>query len=168
MSRARHQARVSPTVDGPVRTFSVPQVLFGPGTLSEVGVAARRLAGVRVFVISDPGVVEAGWAHEALAEVRDVGLDHVLWHDVTPSPKDHEVHAAFEAYVEAGCDVLIAVGGGSCIDAASGVAILSAMRGGIDHVTRPLPPMVMCPSTGGTGASDRAGMVTIAAQRGPL
>ena len=61
-----HQARVSPTVDGPVRTFSVPQVPFGPGTLSEVGVGARRLGGVRVFVISDPGVVEAGWAHEAL------------------------------------------------------------------------------------------------------
>ena len=86
-----------------MRTFSVPQVLFGPGTLSEV-------------------------------------------------------HAAFEAYVEAGCDVLIAVGGGGCIDAAKGVAILSAMGGdildheGVDQVTRPLPPMVMCPSTGGTGA----------------
>lgn len=49
MSRAREQASPQRAVDEPARTFSVPQILFGPGTLSEVGIAAR------VFVVSDPG-----------------------------------------------------------------------------------------------------------------
>ena len=78
--------------------------------------------------------------------------------DVTPNPKDHEIRAAYERYVEQGCDVLIAIGGGSCIDAAKGVAILSGNDGdildyaGVDQVTKPIPPMLMIPSTSGTGA----------------
>ena len=55
----------------------------------------------------------------------------MVWSDVTPNPKDHEIHAAYERYVEEGCDVLIALGGGSCIDAAKGVAILSGNGGRI-------------------------------------
>jgi 1,3-propanediol dehydrogenase len=69
-----------------------------------------------------------------------------------------EVQAAFEAYLEAGCDALLAIGGGSCIDVAKAVAILSGNGGhildyeGIDRATRPIPPMVMVPTTGGSGS----------------
>ena len=49
----------------------------------------------------------------------------MVWSDVTPNPKDHEIDAGYERYVEAGCDVVIGIGGGSVIDAAKGVAILS-------------------------------------------
>jgi 1,3-propanediol dehydrogenase len=81
-----------------------------------------------------------------------------LWHDLTPNPKDFEVEAAFESYRENGCDALLAIGGGSCIDVAKGVAVLSGNGGrildyeGIDRATRPIPPMVMVPTTGGSGA----------------
>jgi 1,3-propanediol dehydrogenase len=81
-----------------------------------------------------------------------------MWSAVTPNPKDHEIHAAYERYVEEGCDVLIALGGGSCIDAAKGVAILSGNGGrileygGVDLVAKPIPPLLMIPSTSGTGA----------------
>ena len=77
---------------------------------------------------------------------------------MTPNPKDHEIEAAFQAYAESGSDVIIGLGGGSCIDAAKGVAILSGNGGrilgyeGVDKVTRPIPPTVMVPSTSGTGA----------------
>ena len=61
-------------------------------------------------------------------------------------------------YAESGSDVIIGLGGGSCIDAAKGVAILSGNGGrilgyeGVDKVVRPIPPTVMVPSTSGTGA----------------
>jgi len=57
-----------------------------------------------------------------------------------------------------GCDVIIAIGGGSCLDAAKGIAILTGNGGqildyaGVDPVTRPIPPLLMIPSTAGTGA----------------
>lgn len=90
--------------------------------------------------------------------LADVRVRSQLWHDLTPNPKDVEVEAAFESYRERGCDTLLAIGGGSCIDVAKAVAVLSGNGGrildyeGIDRATSPIPPMVMVPTTGGSGA----------------
>jgi 1,3-propanediol dehydrogenase len=141
-----------------VLKFAIPEIIFGVGTLREVGCALGRLGGGRALVVSDPGVMEAGWVDRALPYLEDAGIDYRLWSGVTPNPKDHEVHAGFEAFAEGECDIVLVIGGGSCIDAAKGIAILAGNGGsildyeGIDKVTRPIPPMVMVPSTGGTGA----------------
>ncbi|MFL6054512.1 MAG: iron-containing alcohol dehydrogenase [Actinoallomurus sp.] len=141
-----------------LRKFLVPEVVFGVGTLGEVGSAVRRLGGTRPFVISDAGVMAAGWVEAALPSFEEAGLNCQVWHGITPNPKDHEVAAGFECYLESGCDVVVAIGGGSCIDAAKAVAILSGNGGnileysGIERVSRPVPPLVAMPSTAGTGA----------------
>ncbi len=141
-----------------ITTLLVPEVIFGVGALREAGPVARRMGGRRPLLVSDPGVMAAGWVERALPSLADAGLCCHVWHDLTPNPKDVEVGAAFEAYTAAGCDVLLAIGGGSCIDAAKGIAILSGNGGrildyaGIDRVPGPIPPMVMIPTTGGSGA----------------
>ncbi|MFF8846453.1 iron-containing alcohol dehydrogenase [Streptomyces sp. NPDC015127] len=138
--------------------FHVPEIVFGPGSLTELGHCALRLGGRRPFLVTDPGLIEAGWVDEAVGHLRRVGLRPVVWYDLTPNPKDHEIQAGFERYAESGCDVIVGVGGGSCIDAAKGVAILSGNGGrildyeGVDQVVQPIPPTVMVPSTSGTGA----------------
>jgi len=143
---------------GRVSKFVIPEVIFGVGTLAEVGGAVRRVGGQRPLLVSDPGVLAAGWVERAMPYLADVRVDWRLWHDLTPNPKDVEVEAAFESYVENGCDALLAIGGGSCIDLAKAVAILSGNGGrildyeGIDHATSPIPPMVMVPTTGGSGS----------------
>ncbi|HEY5361159.1 MAG TPA: iron-containing alcohol dehydrogenase [Streptosporangiaceae bacterium] len=150
----------APSAPGPARLvkFHVPEIVFGPGALAELGHCAARLGARRPFLVTDPGLIEAGWADEAVAYLRQVGLCPAVWHDVTPNPKDHEIEAAFQMYAESGSDVIIGLGGGSCIDAAKGVAILSGNGGrilgyeGVDKVVRPIPPTVMVPSTSGTGS----------------
>jgi len=143
---------------GRVSKFLIPEVIFGIGTLAEVGGAIRRVGGRRAMVISDPGVVAAGWVERAVPHLADVRVQHHMWHDLTPNPKEVEVQSAFEAYLASGCDALLAIGGGSCIDVAKAVAILSGNGGrildyeGIDRATSPIPPMVMVPSTGGSGS----------------
>ncbi|MGN6871011.1 MAG: iron-containing alcohol dehydrogenase [Solirubrobacteraceae bacterium] len=143
---------------GRVSKFVIPEVIFGVGTLSEVGGAVRRVGGRRPMLVSDPGVLAAGWVERATPYLTDVGVDWHLWHDLTPNPKDVEVQAAFESYVESGCDALLAIGGGSCIDLAKAVAIVSGNGGhildyeGIDRATSLIPPMVMVPTTGGSGS----------------
>jgi alcohol dehydrogenase class IV len=143
---------------GRVSKFVIPEVIFGVGTLAEVGGAVRRVGGQRPLLVSDPGVLAAGWVERAMPYLADVRVDWRLWHDLTPNPKDVEVQAAFESYVESGCDALLAIGGGSCIDVAKAVAILSGNGGrildyeGIDRATSPIPPMVMVPTTGGSGS----------------
>ncbi len=143
---------------GRVSKFVTPEVIFGIGTLAEVGDAVRRVGGRRPMLVSDPGVLAAGWVERAVPYLADVRVRWRLWHDLTPNPKDVEVQAAFESYLESGCDALLAVGGGSCIDLAKAVAILSGNGGqildyeGIDRATSPIPPMVMVPTTGGSGS----------------
>ncbi len=138
--------------------FQAPEIVFGPGALAESGFAAARLGARRPFVMTDPGIVEAGWVDELISHLKDVGLSPVVCSRVTPNPKDHEVAAAFEDYAEGDADVIVGIGGGSVMDAAKGVAILSGNGGdvlqyaGLDRVERPIPPMVMIPSTAGTGA----------------
>jgi alcohol dehydrogenase class IV len=138
--------------------FHVPEVVFGPDSLAELGYCALRVGGRRPFLVTDPGLIEAGWVDEAVGYLRLSGLRPVVWHDVTPNPKDHEVEAGYQSYAESGSDVIIAVGGGSCIDAAKGVAILAANDGrildyqGVDRVVQPIPPTVMVPTTSGSGA----------------
>src|SRR6202521_3519268 len=131
---------------GRLAKFHVPEIVFGPGALAELGHCAARLGARRPFLVSDPGLIEAGWVDEAVAYLRQSGLHLTVWHDVTPNPKDHEIEAAFARYAESGSDVIVGLGGGSCIDAAKGVAILSGNGGrilgyeGVDKGVRPLPP----------------------------
>ena len=138
--------------------FHAPEVVFGPSSLAEAGHTAARLGARRPFVVTDPGLIEAGWVAELLGHLRAVGLCPVLWHDVTPNPKDHEIARGYERYLDEGGDVIVGIGGGSCLDAAKGIAILSGNGGrildyaGVDQVTRPIPPLLMIPSTAGTGS----------------
>lgn len=138
--------------------FHAPEIVFGPGSLAELGHCALRVGARRPFLVTDPGIEETGWVDEAVGHLRLAGLRPVVWDRVTPNPKDYEIEAAYQQYMTSAADVIIAVGGGSCIDAAKGVAILAGNGGtilgyaGVDKVVQPIPPLVMAPSTSGTGA----------------
>jgi alcohol dehydrogenase len=141
-----------------VSKYLVPEILFGDGALDEVGHAAVRAGAQRPLLVTDPGVWEAGWSASALRLLSDAGLQPTVWAGITPNPRAFEIQLGAELYREHECDVLVAVGGGSCIDAAKGVAVVVSNGGcildyeGIDTVTQPLPPLVAAPTTAGTGA----------------
>ncbi|GAA1092206.1 iron-containing alcohol dehydrogenase [Tsukamurella spumae] len=138
--------------------FHAPEIVFGVGALGEAAHAAARLGAVRPLLVTDPGLIEAGWVAELAEHLSEAGLRPHVFSEVTPNPKDHEVAAGFEQYAAERCDVIIGIGGGSAMDAAKGVAILASNGGdildyiGVDRVTRPIPPTVMVPTTAGTGA----------------
>ncbi|MGJ6125809.1 iron-containing alcohol dehydrogenase [Mycolicibacterium sp. Y3] len=138
--------------------FHAPEIVFGLDSMAEAAHAALRLGGLRPLLVTDPGLIEAGWVDELVGHLRDQGVQAQVWSALTPNPKDHEITAGHEFYRSRGCDVLIALGGGSVIDAAKGIAILAANGGdildyaGVDKATMPIPPLVVLPSTSGTGA----------------
>ncbi len=138
--------------------FEVPEIVFGRGLLSRVGLCARRLGGRKVLLVTDPGVRRAGWADVAIRSLREAGLEVICFDDVTENPKDMEVARGAEEYRRQGADVIVGLGGGSPMDAAKGIAILAANGGriqdyeGSDRIHRPLPPIVLCPTTCGTGS----------------
>ncbi len=138
--------------------FLVPEVLYGLASREFVGHYARNLGIQRALVVSDAGVVEAGWTDQVRQCLRAEGIDNVLFANVTSNPRDFEVHEGCARYLNARCDGIIAVGGGSSIDCAKGLAILATNGGniadyeGVDTIPEPCPPLICVPTTAGTSA----------------
>ena len=141
-----------------ISKFVTPEIIFGAGSLSQVGESALRLGASKAFVVSDEGVINAGWVDKALNYLHEAGLGTEIFASLTTNPKDDEVSKGLERYRQSGCDAIIAVGGGSPTDVGKAVAILATNGGtlqdyeGINKITKPLPPMVMVPSTAGAGS----------------
>jgi len=138
--------------------FEVPEIIFGRGLLGQVGACARRLGGKKVFLVSDQGLFQAGWVDRTMKSLQAAGLTFVYFDQITPNPKDHEIEAGAAEYLAAGADVIVGLGGGSAMDAAKGIAILVSNGAsihdyqGTDKIHHPLPPLVLCPTTCGTGS----------------
>ncbi|GAA3962297.1 iron-containing alcohol dehydrogenase [Gordonia caeni] len=141
-----------------VTKFHTPEILFGPGALAEAANAVAALGVSRPLVVSDRRLAETEWFSRLLADLRGRGLTPAAYLDVTPNPRAEEVIAGRSAYGEHRADGLVALGGGSVIDTAKGVAVLAANGGhileyeGIDKAVQSLPPLVAVPSTAGSGA----------------
>lgn len=141
-----------------ITKFVSPEIIFGRGALGQVGDSALRTGANKVFVVSDTGVINAGWVDRALAYLKAAGLGYEVFTDLTSNPKDCEVARGLAQYERSGCDVLVAVGGGSPTDVAKSIALLASNGGkihdyeGINKVSRPLPPMIVVPTTAGSGS----------------
>jgi len=138
--------------------FLVPEVVFGQEVLKKLAMTVKRLAGKRVFLVSDYGVEQAGWTKKAENYLHEAGIFYTTYTEVTSNPRDYEVEKALALYRQENCDIIVCLGGGSPMDLAKGVAVLAANGGkisdyeGMDKASLPLPPMIMIPSTSGTGS----------------
>ncbi len=112
----------------------------------------------RPLLVSDHRLAQTPWLDRVASDLRRRGLSPELFVEVTPNPRATEVDAGRAAYAAHHADGLVALGGGSVIDAAKGIAILASNGGnildytGIDRASRSLPPLVAVPSTAGSGA----------------
>ncbi|NDY55434.1 iron-containing alcohol dehydrogenase [Desulfovibrio sulfodismutans] len=136
--------------------FAVPELIFGRGSLKYTGICAKRLGAAKIFVVSDPGVEAAGWTQQLFELLGEEHLDYVYFNDVVANPRDYQVQRGAELYRREGADVVLALGGGSPMDAAKGIALVVSNGGkirdyeGANQVKRPLPPMVFVPTTMGS------------------
>ncbi|WP_027716074.1 alcohol dehydrogenase-like regulatory protein ErcA [Desulfuromonas sp. TF] len=141
-----------------LRKFLAPEFLFGIGARYQAGRYARNLGSSRVLLVSDPGVIAAGWTSQVRNSLEEEGLETVLFSGLTPNPKALEVTRGVEIYLQADCDTIVAVGGGSPIDCAKGIAVVTANGGsildyeGVDMISEPGPPLLCIPTTAGTAA----------------
>jgi len=141
-----------------MRKFVVPEFIFGAGARHRVGDYALHFSARRVLVVSDPGVIAAGWTKDVQADLTQAGIQSVVFSALTPNPKDYEVMAGAMLYAREHCDVIVAVGGGSVIDCAKGIGIVHSNSchinafEGVDQVNVPGPPLICIPTTAGTSA----------------
>ncbi len=148
------------------------KIVFGPGEVRRVAEEARDLGMTRPLLVTDEGVLAAGIAGKVVDSLSSSGLDVATFSALSSNPTEAEVEAGAEAFRSHGADGLVAVGGGSPIDAAKLVAVRAkstrpweelddAIDGGV-HVPRDLPPCIALPTTSGTGSEvGRAGVLTV-------
>jgi 4-hydroxybutyrate dehydrogenase len=147
----------------------VTRIQFGYGAASTLEGELDRLDVRRPLLVTDKGVIAAGL----------VGMvpRKLPWHacyDVTPSnPTEAAVRQAAAIYVDAGCDGVVALGGGSPIDLAKGIALAvthegpligyALAHGGMDRITARTAPVIAVPTTSGTGSEVARATVVIMA-----
>lgn len=141
-----------------ITKFAIPEIIFGRGSLNYAGLCARRLGARKVFLVSDEGIEEAGWLQRLMDTLEKEGIEWVYYPGVTANPRDYQVEQGAELYLKNGTDVIIAIGGGSPMDTAKGIAILASNGGriqdyeGANKVQKPLPPMLFITTTAGSGS----------------
>ncbi len=141
-----------------LRKFVAPETIFGLGALRVVGQYASKFGITKPLVVSDPGVLAAGWTDQVVASLAEADIDGVVFSGVTPNPKAEEVMAGVALYLEHDCDGIVAVGGGSPMDCAKGIGIVVTNGGhildyeGVDKIIVPMPPLLCIPTTAGTSA----------------
>lgn len=141
-----------------ISKFVAPEIIFGRGSLSQIGESMVRLGVSKAFLVSDEGVINAGWVDQAVHYLHAAGLETEIFSALSTNPKDFEVTEGVMRYLASGCDGIVAVGGGSPTDVAKAIATLATNGGelqdyeGINKITVPLPPMVIAPSTAGAGS----------------
>jgi alcohol dehydrogenase len=141
-----------------LRKFVAPEFVYGTGALTLIGRYAKNFDAKKVLMVTDPGLVRAGWVEKATSSLEVENILSVVFQSITPNPKDHEVTAGVRFYQENGCNVIIAIGGGSPMDCAKGIGIAYANGKnilefeGVDEVPMPGPPLICIPTTAGTSA----------------
>ncbi len=141
-----------------LRKFVAPEFIFGLGALRLAGRYAKNFGASKILIVTDPGVMAAGWTDQVIASLEAEGIPYVIYAGVSPNPRAEEVMTGAEVYKESGCNLILAIGGGSPMDCAKGIGIVSTNRKhilefeGVDRVAVPMPPLICIPTTGGTSS----------------
>ena len=142
----------------PFELESRTRLVFGPGALSRLGGIARELGFERTLVVSDAGVVAAGYAARASQALEAAGIVVATFSDFDHDPTAAMADAGAFVARARNVDSLVGLGGGSSLDCAKSIGFLLANGGrmpdyrGYAKAKQPLPPMIGVPTTAGTGS----------------
>ncbi|MCG8553339.1 MAG: iron-containing alcohol dehydrogenase [Desulfobacterales bacterium] len=120
--------------------------------------SAKRMGAEKIFLVSDSGIEKSGWVEKLIAILSQEQLNWVYYSDIDSNPRDWQIQKGAELYKEKNCDVVMAIGGGSPMDAAKGIALVASNGGrvndyeGANQIKDPLPPMIFIPSTASSGS----------------
>ena len=141
--------------------FQAPtKLIAGPGTVQNLGAEVSILGVDHVLVVTDQGIVNAGLLDVVLAPLTESGIRAVVYDQVAPNPIDQTALFGADKAKASGAQAIVALGGGSPIDAAKAMAVMATNEGpfvdycgaGVDPWPNSPLPIIALPTTAGTGA----------------
>ena len=134
------------------------RIEFGPGVVARLPEFVTDLGHSRAFVVTDRGLRAAGIVDRVAKILDKAGVEHEIYDDISSNPSTAEIDRGAARARHFGAAVVIALGGGSPLDAAKGISLLtgnlSAVAADADNLWDALPgqPLIAVPTTAGTGA----------------
>jgi alcohol dehydrogenase len=141
-----------------LRKFVAPEFIFGSGARLLVGRYAKNFGARKVLIVTDPGILAMGLVDPVLDALKAEGIDYEIYSDIKPNPTARQVMEGAEIYLNNNCNFIVAVGGGSPMDCAKAIGIVSSNRRevhefeGVDKVAIPSSPLICIPTTAGSAA----------------
>ena len=139
--------------------YRTPQCLEGPGAVNRLGDFLKEKKINDVLVVTGAGMVRRGQVQPMLEGFDRAGIRYWVLPFEKPDPTSDDVERGYKTYKEHGCKSIVALGGGSRIDCAKGIAAKAvhprkqvSQLQGILKVLRPIPPFVAIPTTAGAGS----------------
>ena len=134
------------------------RLVFGEGTVAQIGAIAKELGGRRVLLVTDSGLVRAGHPQHVEESLRAAGLEVAIYDKVHENPTTRDVDECLAVARAAEVNLLIGLGGGSSMDTAKGCNFILTNGGqmkdywGVGKASKPMLPLVAIPTTAGTGS----------------
>ncbi|WP_019229876.1 iron-containing alcohol dehydrogenase [Sedimentibacter sp. B4] len=141
-----------------LRKFVAPEIITGIDARLMIGRYIMHFASKKPMVVTDANLLSLPWFMDILEEIKNRVPDYCMFSHVTSNPRDSEVMQGAEMFISEKCDLIIAIGGGSPIDCAKGISIVSTNGGsildyeGVDEINFPGPPLICIPTTAGASA----------------
>ncbi len=153
--------------EGMVELYQPRHTLIGRDGILKIPHFLRRLGAQRVLIVTDKGLVKIGTAGKVTAVLDDAGIAYQIFDGVEPNPTTRIISQALEFFKKSECGAIIAIGGGSPIDVAKAISILSVNGGriqdynGVNKSKKHGTPVIAVNTTAGTGSEcTRAFVVT--------
>jgi len=141
-----------------LRKFVAPEFIFGSGARLLVGRYAKNFGARKVLIVTDPDVMAVGLVDPVFDALKTEGINYELYSDVKQNPTVKQVMEGSKIYINKNCNLIVAVGGGSPMDCAKAIGIVSSNNKdvnefeGVDKVSIPSPPLICIPTTAGSAA----------------
>ncbi|MFZ5945710.1 MAG: iron-containing alcohol dehydrogenase [Bacillota bacterium] len=139
--------------------FSVPtKIIFGIGTIDKIAEEIMELKIAKPLIVTDQGIVSSGLLEILEGILKGNNINYEIFSQVKSNPTSQTITKGTHKYLNSLCNGLIALGGGSTIDAAKAIGIQARHNkpvcyfSGINKVEKETPPLIAIPTTVGTGA----------------
>ncbi len=135
-----------------------PKLISGEGTVTQAAVQLSEMKVDKPFIVSDAILVKLGIVKMLTDALSAANIDYYIFDQVTPDPTTEVVNNALKFYHDNQCDSFIALGGGSVMDCAKGIAASVTKNTdiknlkGLFRIRKSLPPFIAIPTTAGTGS----------------
>ena len=140
------------------RTFRMPVSIFGRGASDNAGAELKALGAEKVFIVTDEVLWKMGALTKIVAGLNAATLEFQVFDKLPTEPTVEFVEEGVKLLKESGCNIILAVGGGTPIDTAKAISVMARNRGkiedymGANKIPKAGLPLVAIPATAGTGS----------------